>query len=85
MRIEIKNIDELISFIENAPKLSDNDVIKLISKTMLLYIPFHQTKEQTIKQLKEHYKIFGHLPIEDRPLFLCSKQKDFSIKDIFSC
>jgi hypothetical protein len=50
---------------------------------MLLYIPFNQTKEQTIKQLKEHYKTFGHLPIEDRPLFLCSKQKEFSVKDIF--
>lgn len=84
MRIEIKNINELISFIENTPKLSDNDAIKLINKTTLLYIPFNQTKEQTIKQLKEHYETFGHLPIEDRPLFLCSKQKEFSVKDFFS-
>lgn len=83
MKVEIKNIDQLISFIETAPTLSDNDVIKLVNKTTRLIIPFHQSKEQTIKELKSHFKLFGSSPTEDRPLFLCSRKKEFSIKDLY--
>lgn len=83
MEIEIKNIQQLISFIENAPTLSDNNVIKLVNKTTHLLIPFHQPKEETIKQLKAHFELFGHLPMEERPLFLCSGQKEFLIKDLY--
>jgi hypothetical protein len=82
MRIEIKNIEDLIAFIENAPTLSDISAIKLVKKTTHLLIPFYQTKDETIKQLKAHFERFGKLPPEDRPLFLCSKQKEFSIKDL---
>ena len=84
MAIKINNIKELIDFIENAPMLSDNAVIRLINKTTHLLIPFHQTKEQSIKELKAHFELFGHLPMEERPLFLCSGQKEFSIKDLYN-
>lgn len=83
MRIEIKNIEQLIAFIENAPTLSNKDVIQLVRRTTHLLIPFYQPKEETIKQLKYHYKTFGHLPSSERPFMLCSKQKEFSIKDIY--
>lgn len=83
MRIEINNIEQLISFVENAPTLSDKDVMNLVKRTTKLIIPFYQPKEETIKQLKLHFELFGHLPINERPLFLCSKQKEFCIKDIF--
>ncbi len=82
MKIEIKNIEDLITFIENAPTLSDVNAIKLVSKTTHLLIPFYQTKKETLKQLKAHFEKFGNVPPEDRPLFLCSKQKEFSIKDL---
>ena len=82
MTINIKNIEQLIAFIENTLKLSDIDAMKLVNRTTHLLIPFYQPKEETIKQLKEHFKLFGSKPIEDRPLFLCSKQKEFSIKDL---
>jgi hypothetical protein len=84
MRIEITNIEQLILFIENAPRISDIDTMRLVSRTTKLMIPFYQTKEQTIFQLKRHFELFGNLPSDERPLFLCSKQKEFSIKDIFS-
>ena len=86
MEININNITDLITFLESTNKISDSDAIKLTRFTtgLIVLFFFGDAKEQLISQLKFYNANFMHLPKHERPSLLCSRQKEFSIKDIYS-
>ena len=79
-------VEKLIEFLERNETLTDAEIGKLTRDAtgLLVLFVFDNPKEQIIKQLKYYNANFMHLPEHERPLMLCSKQKEFSIKDVYS-
>ena len=80
--MEINNFDELLTFLERK-EVTSQHINELLIKSISVYCYGQDGKEEIIRQLKEYWVKFGHLPISRRPLFLSQKEVEFNIKDIY--
>ena len=64
----ISSYNDLIEFLE-LESTSLKNGIKVTDKALTV-LCFSETKERLLSDVKDYIKLYGHLPLQDRPLFL---------------
>ena len=82
-QIAINNYDDLLTFIKRKD-INAEQAAKVIKATLNVIILYVESKETLIKQTEYHINKFCKNNTGERPLFLCQKELEFDIKDIYN-
>jgi len=83
MKIAINNYDDLLTFIKRKDINAEQATI-VIKQCLNVIILYAETKETLIKQTEYHINKFCFSEHQERPIFLCQRELEFSIKDIYN-
>ena len=83
MEIAINNYTDLLNFIKRKD-INSEQATKVIKATLNVIILYEEPKETLIKQTEYYIKTFCKNADAERPLFLCQKELEFNITDIYN-